>query len=93
MQTTVPTFPHNPTQGNAGGTPAPVFETIESAAVKLAVPPAALRSRCRRAAKQSGNSTTVHLGGGIVAFKFGRSWRIQFPPRASSYSQSVGVPQ
>jgi hypothetical protein len=59
--------------------PTPVFETIESAAVKLSVDPAALRSRCRRAANLVGDAKVAQLGGGIVAFKFGRTWRVRFP--------------
>jgi hypothetical protein len=57
----------------------PIFETIESAAIKLAVEPAALRSRCRRAARRAGDAKVAELGGGIVAFKFGQTWRIRFP--------------
>jgi hypothetical protein len=59
--------------------PHPVFETIESAANKLGVECAALRSRCRRAAQIAAGAKVVHLGGGIVAFKFGQTWRIRFP--------------
>ena len=65
------------------GRRAPIFESIESAAEKLGVEPAALRSRCRRAARRAGDATVSQLGGGIVAFKFGQTWRIRFPP----YSQ------
>ncbi len=57
----------------------PIFETIESAAGKLDVEPAALRSRCRRAARRCAGASVAQLGGGIVAFKFGQTWRIRFP--------------
>jgi hypothetical protein len=40
----------------------------------------ALRARCRRAALRVGDSIQAQLGGGIVAFKFGRSWRVRMPP-------------
>jgi hypothetical protein len=70
-----PSVDDAPTQARA-----PVFETIESAAEKLSVRPSALRSRCRRAAKRVGDASVVKLGGGIVAFKFGKTWRVRFPP-------------
>lgn len=57
-----------------------VFETIKSAAAKLSLDVEALRARCRRAAERRGDAVVAKLGGGIVAFKFGRSWRIRFPP-------------
>jgi hypothetical protein len=58
----------------------PIFETIESAAPKLGVAPGALRSRCQRAARRIGAASAVaQLGGGIVAFKFGKTWRLRFP--------------
>jgi hypothetical protein len=57
-----------------------LFDTIESAAAKLDLDVEALRARCRRAATRVGDTVQAHLGGGIVAFKFGRSWRIRFPP-------------
>jgi hypothetical protein len=57
----------------------PIFDTIETAAAKLDVPPDSLRARCRRAAKSAGDASVASLGGGIVAFRFGRSWRIRFP--------------
>jgi hypothetical protein len=56
-----------------------VFDDIDSAAAKLGLETNALRARCRRAARRVGDTVTAHLGGGIVAFKFGRSWRIRFP--------------
>ena len=56
-----------------------VFETIETAAAKLDMAPTALRARCRRAGRRVGDEVVARLGGGIVAFKFGRSWRVRFP--------------
>lgn len=42
----------------------------------------ALRARCRRAFAAAPEGTTeVSLGGGITAFKFGRTWRFRFPKR------------
>jgi hypothetical protein len=86
-------FPHNPTEPStpnetrksrsselaSPGRQTPIFDSIESAAEKLGVEPAALRSRCRRAARRAGDATVSQLGGGIVAFKFGQTWRIRFP--------------
>jgi hypothetical protein len=60
--------------------PALAFETVDNAARKLGLEVGALRARCRRAAVAVGDTTVAHLGGGVVAFKFGRSWRIRFPP-------------
>lgn len=56
-----------------------VFDTPAIAAEKLGVAPQALRARCRRAARRCGGAAVAPLGGGIVAFKFGRSWRIRLP--------------
>ena len=55
------------------------LQPIVVAAERLSLAPDALRARCRRAAKRVGDTTVANLGGGIVAFKFGRSWRIRFP--------------
>jgi hypothetical protein len=57
-----------------------LYDTIESAAAKLAMDPNALRARCRRAARRvAGYGIEAHLGAGVVAVKFGKSWRIRFP--------------
>lgn len=56
----------------------PNFETIQSAALKLGIRPAALRSRCLRAAIQAARTATYDIGGGLAAARFGRSWRIWF---------------
>lgn len=52
---------------------------IERAAARLALTPVALRARCRRAARREGRNVVAHLGAGVVAHKFGRSWRVRFP--------------
>ena len=59
--------------------PTPALDDIETAAAKLGIDPDALRARCRRAAQRRGDAIVAHLGGGIVGFKFGSSWRIRFP--------------
>jgi len=66
-------------RGPSGRNVSQVFETIESAAAKLGLDGDALRARCRRAARSVHDATVANLGGGIVAFKFGKSWRIRFP--------------
>lgn len=55
------------------------YLSIESAAARLSTSPTALRARCRRNARREGRSIVAHLGGGIVAIKFGISWRVRFP--------------
>jgi hypothetical protein len=67
-------FKHHHTQP-----PPQVFDTVESAAAKLGLDSGALRARCRRAARRVGEAIVANLGGDIVAFKFGKSWRIRFP--------------
>jgi hypothetical protein len=57
----------------------PAFDDIDTAGAKLRVDSDALRARCRRAARRVGNTVVAELGGGIVAFKFGSSWRVRFP--------------
>jgi hypothetical protein len=52
---------------------------IEEAALRLALTPVALRARCRRAARREGRHVVAHLGAGVIAYKFGRSWRVRFP--------------
>jgi hypothetical protein len=56
-----------------------VYDTVESAAAKLGLDPDALRARLRRSQRSEGGSIVADLGGGIHAFKLGRSWRIRFP--------------
>lgn len=62
-----------------GQRPLASYLAIEAAATRLATTPEALRARCRRAARKEGRSIVAYLGGGIVAFKFGVSWRVSFP--------------
>jgi len=57
----------------------PVFDTVEEAAAKLSLDPTALRARLRRAQRAEGDSIVAELGGGIRAFKLGKSWRVRFP--------------
>lgn len=54
------------------------YLTTEDAAARLSTSPTALRARCRRRARKVGRDIVAHLGAGVVAFKFGRSWRIRF---------------
>jgi hypothetical protein len=70
---------------------APAFENVEGAAVKLGIDAEALRARCRRAAKRRGDATVAHLGGGIVAFKFGTSWRVRFPQFWTALDQAIDL--
>src|SRR5579883_3280763 len=53
------------------------YARIDQAAARLAMTPIALRARCRRAARREGRSIVAHLGAGVVAYKFGRSWRVR----------------
>ena len=55
------------------------IEDIETAARILQMEPDSLRARCRRSALKVGDSVVAKLGGGITAFKLGRSWRVRFP--------------
>ena len=60
--------------------PAPsAYVDVDEAAARLATTPNALRARCRRNARREGRVVSAHLGGGIVAIKFGVSWRVRFP--------------
>jgi hypothetical protein len=52
------------------------YMTIEAAAERMDMTPDALRKRCRRGRRVG---REVHLGGGIVAVKLARSWRVKFP--------------
>ena len=56
-----------------------VYDTVETAAAKLGLDPAALRARLRRAQRLENGSIVADLGGGIRGFKFGKSWLIRFP--------------
>jgi hypothetical protein len=61
------------------GATMPIYFTIDSAAEALHVSPEALRARCRRAARRKGKDIVADLADGIVAIKFGRTWRVRFP--------------
>ncbi len=65
---------------NSGGPPGK-YDDVDSAATKLGISPAALRARCRREAGRTG-AAIISPGGGITAFKFGRTWRFIFPRRS-----------
>jgi hypothetical protein len=56
-----------------------LIDTIDAAAAKLGLHAEALRARCRRAARKTATGIVADLGGGITAFKFGKSWRVRFP--------------
>lgn len=64
--------------------------TIESAAKQLAVSPEALRARCRRHVDKQ-NPAQVHLGPGIVALKFGSSWRVAITPLPVAFEPTTVV--
>jgi hypothetical protein len=61
------------------GSSTAVYQTVELAAASLSLDPAALRARLRRAQRDDGAGVVADLGGGISAFKLGKSWRIRFP--------------
>jgi hypothetical protein len=55
------------------------YLTIKAAAPRLGMTALALRARCRRRAVREGREVRCYLGDGVVATKFGRTWRIRFP--------------
>jgi hypothetical protein len=55
------------------------YVTILTAAARLSLNANALRARCRRRARREGREVIARLGGGIVAIKFGVTWRVIFP--------------
>lgn len=55
------------------------YLTVEQAAGLLSTSPTALRARCRRYARREGREVISRLGGGIVAVKLGKSWRVRLP--------------
>jgi hypothetical protein len=57
----------------------PRYDSVEAAALRLSTTPIALRARCRRRSRREGRDIVAHLGGGIIAIKFGVSWRVRFP--------------
>jgi len=63
---------------------------IDAAAAALMTSPVALRARCRRAQRRDrGGQVVAPLGGGIVAFKFGSSWRVRLPPVDAAPSPAI----
>jgi hypothetical protein len=75
-------------QGSTARPSPPAFETIESAAKRLGVDATRLRERCRREGRRVGDCVVTFLGDDVVAFKFGRRWRVRFkePPRGERRS-------
>ncbi len=63
---------------NGGSSPLAYFD-IDNAALRLSTTPIALRARCRRHARREGREVVARLGAGVVAYKFGASWRVRFP--------------
>jgi hypothetical protein len=59
----------------------PLYDSIADAAPKLGLTIQALRARCRRGAVREGREVRCYLGDGVVATKFGRTWRVRFPSR------------
>jgi hypothetical protein len=55
------------------------YLSIEEAAPRLGMTVQALRARCRRGVVKEGRETRCYLGDGVVASKFGRTWRLRFP--------------
>lgn len=55
------------------------YYDIKVAAARLGLNEPAMRARCRRAARREGRNIVARLGGGIVAVKFGTTWRVVFP--------------
>jgi hypothetical protein len=70
-----------PSADDTSRAPTHRYITIESAAPVLGLTVQALRARCWRAQKKKGkpSATRFALGGGIVAVKFGRTWRVLLP--------------
>lgn len=65
-------------QTRAGGHPR--LFTVDEAATCLSTTPTALRARCRRRSRRVGREIVAHLGAGVVAYKFGASWRVRIAP-------------
>jgi hypothetical protein len=61
-------------RGVQTGTP---LLTVDQAAELLSTTPSALRARCRRHARRVDREIVARLGAGVVAFKFGASWRLR----------------
>ncbi len=59
------------------------YVAVDVAAQRLDLDADALRARCRRAAVKVGTIVQADLGAGLIAVKFGRSWRVRFPSAAA----------
>jgi hypothetical protein len=77
-------LPRPPPRTDAGETGAATLSlaaecllTVDAAARLLSTTPTALRARCRRHARRTGREVVARLGAGVVAFKFGASWRVR----------------
>jgi hypothetical protein len=55
------------------------YYNLKEAAPRLGLSVGALRARCTRGAVREGREVRCHLGDGVVAIKFGRTWRVKFP--------------
>jgi hypothetical protein len=64
---------------NVDGLGPSAYVTIEHAAARLSTTPVALRARCRRHARRENREIVARLGAGVIAYKFGASWRVRFP--------------
>lgn len=54
------------------------YMTIDEAAEHLRLTPNALRKRCAKQARKVDRDVVAQLGDGVVAVKFGRTWRVRF---------------
>jgi hypothetical protein len=55
------------------------LQSLERAAVRLAVPAERLEASCEREAERCGDVAVAHLGRGVVAIKHGDAWKFRFP--------------
>lgn len=61
------------------------YYTTEQAAEILQCSVEALQCRCRRSARRQKDGTiAAKLGAGIIAYKYGRLWKVQFPDSSQS---------
>jgi hypothetical protein len=52
----------------------------EAAAARFGISVRAFRARCRRHLRREGRLLVARLGPGLIAFKFGVSWRLRVDP-------------
>jgi len=69
-----------------------VYATVQQAAPRLQMTSGALRARCRRCARKVGRDVVAPLADGVIAVKFGRSWRIRFPEPPVRTSGTIDEP-